>query len=78
MHERLLNDPKILILDEPTVGLNPNKRIRFKNLLSNISKDKIILFSVRVIGEKRPVAEAILQLPNLEDVFLYFFGEHVK
>ena len=42
--QALLNDPKILILDEPTAGADPKERINFRNLLAELSKDKIILW----------------------------------
>lgn len=141
--QALLNDPKILILDEPTSGLDPNERIRFKNLIANLSRNRIVILSthivsdieflaneivimkngklvekntplkliektrgkvwtlkvdedelnilsknykiaqtwmvedeikVRIVGDKKPDELAISQEPNLEDVFLYYFG----
>lgn len=44
----LINDPKILIVDEPTAGLDPEERIRFRNLLSDFSKDKVIILSTHI------------------------------
>lgn len=142
--QALLNNPKILILDEPTTGLDPKERIRFRNLISDMSKDKIIIFSthivsdieyiskevlllkdgeliekasidnilknmenkvwsatvkenklndlnknfkvgnimrsekgieVRIISETKPLPEATVEVPRLEDLYMYYFGE---
>ena len=142
--QAMLNDPKILILDEPTAGLDPNERIRFRNLISELAEERLVLLSthivsdveyianeillmrdgelvhrgtaeelissmqqqvwkcyinknevghllkkykisnmksdaqgveVRIISEEKPIPNAVLEEANLEDVFLYYFGE---
>ena len=142
--QAMMNDPKILILDEPTAGLDPNERIRFRNLISELSEDRLVLLSthivsdieyianeiwlmkdgrlllqgtadelihsmienvwtcyanksdvpalmkqykisniksepngveLRIISKEKPFPDAVMEEANLEDVFLYYFGE---
>ncbi len=62
--QALLNDPKILVLDEPTAGLDPQERTRFRNLLSQISKDKIIILSTHIISDIESIAKETMMLKN--------------
>lgn len=142
--QAMLGNPKILILDEPTAGLDPNERIRFRNLISELSEDRLVLLSthivsdveyiageiwlmgegkvlhqgtadelicsmkenvwkcfadraavpmlmkkykisnvraeahgaeLRIISAEKPLPDAVMEEPGLEDVFLYYFGE---
>ncbi len=66
--QALINDPKIIIVDEPTTGLDPEERIRFRNLLSNIStRDVIIILSTHIVGDISSTCEqvALLNRGNL-------------
>jgi ABC-2 type transport system ATP-binding protein len=57
--QALLNDPKLLIVDEPTAGLDPEERVRFRNLLSDLSGERIILLSTHVVSDVEAIATDI-------------------
>ncbi|SDN96530.1 ABC transporter ATP-binding protein [Bacillus sp. OK048] len=57
--QALLNDPKLLIVDEPTVGLDPEERIRFRNLLSELSGDRIVILSTHIVSDVESTATDI-------------------
>ena len=62
--QALLNDPRILILDEPTAGLDPKERVRFRNILSGLSKDRIVILSTHIVQDVESVANRILLLKD--------------
>ena len=58
----LLRLPPVIIVDEPTVGLDPRERIRFRNLLSRLARDRIVLFSTHVVADVAVACERVLVL----------------
>jgi ABC-type multidrug transport system ATPase subunit len=58
--QALLNDPKLLIVDEPTVGLDPEERVRFRNLLSDLAGERIILLSTHIVSDVEATATEIV------------------
>lgn len=57
--QALLNDPKILIFDEPTVGLDPEERVRFRNLISDLAHQSIVILSSHIVSDIETIADSV-------------------
>lgn len=60
--QALLNQPKVLVLDEPTAGLDPKERVRFRDLIKGLGKDSIVLLSTHIISDIEHIADDILMM----------------
>lgn len=58
--QAVLNDPEVLVLDEPTAGLDPKERVRFRNLIAGFAQDKVVLLSTHIVSDVESVADRIL------------------
>lgn len=64
--QAIMNDPKVLILDEPTAGLDPKERIRIRNIISEISQKKIVIFATHVVSDVEQIAKEVILLKQGE------------
>ena len=62
--QALLNDPKVLIVDEPTVGLDPEERINFRNLLASLADNRIIILSTHIVSDIESIAPTVALMVN--------------
>lgn len=62
--QAMLNDPKILILDEPTAELDPKERVRFRNLLSDLARDRIVILSTHIVSDVESIANEIIMVKD--------------
>lgn len=60
--QALLNDPKIIILDEPTAGLDPKERVRFRNLIKDLGEESIVLLSTHIVSDVEHIADTVLMM----------------
>ena len=62
--QAVVNDPQILVLDEPTAGLDPKERMRFRNLIAELAKDKIVILSTHIVSDIDYIADDILMMKD--------------
>lgn len=62
--QALMNQPKIIILDEPTAGLDPKERVRFRNMISRLSKDRIVILSTHIVSDIETIANQVIMIKD--------------
>lgn len=67
--QAMLNNPKVLILDEPTAGLDPKERARFRKILTELARDRIIIFSTHIVSDVESIANEIVMIKDKTVLF---------
>lgn len=62
--QALLNDPELLVLDEPTAGLDPKERVRFRNLIRELGRNSIVLLSTHIVSDIEHIADKVLMMKS--------------
>lgn len=62
--QAILNDPKLIVLDEPTAGLDPKERVRFRNLIKELGRNAIVILSTHIVSDLEHIADRILMMKN--------------
>lgn len=85
--QAMLNNPGILVLDEPTTGLDPKERIRFRNLIRSFGENRIVILSTHILSDVEHIADTVIMMKegkavyfgkteqDLEKLYLSYFGE---
>ncbi|MDJ1505027.1 ABC transporter ATP-binding protein [Xanthocytophaga agilis] len=76
--QALLNDPKVLILDEPTVGLDPEERVRFRHLLTDLASDCIIILSSHIVSDIETIADQVAVMQSGRLITKGFLPDIIK
>ncbi len=67
--QAILNDPKIIVLDEPTAGLDPKERVRFRNIIAQLGRDSVVILSTHIVSDVEQIADRILMMKDGKLIF---------